>query len=320
MLRFVLRHPKINNDPEYIITEFLPDEKDEKVVNFWAKPTENELFLRYQTNFFHPAFMSRFISRAGRMAKNYDNIWRNGIWITHRNAHALIEAFPQRHEIWIRIKGDPGVLLLFGIHRTFREIFYDPDSVKMDIALADKEFRHYRELKEGKLKGFKKIISQSRQMIDLEKVEFFTEVLDAKTEEEVKRKLSDIVPKPRIKANPEAEENITLMIMQKVNQLLKEEIGQDLEQALTITNTLIANWKLKNDIVATQGRYADLKRFMDLGKMGFEDFSQHSNLIRGALIYLVDRIDKKELNPQGSGGVCAGEGGVNGVDDRPFIY
>jgi internalin A len=286
-------------DPEYIITEFLPGEKDEKVNSFWEDPSNSELFLKYQTNFFHQAFISRFIARAGRLAKSFDHMWRNGIWITFENAHALIEAFPDEHQILVRVKGEPGALLLYLIHNAFKEIFYEPDSVDMNVSLTGKEYLRYKALRDGKTKGgTKKVSADSHRMIDLEKVEFFSEVLDARSEDEVKR-LADIVPKPKVKMTGQTtglQEVFSEDIIKKLKAKLKGEIGKDLGKALENTNTLLLDGDLKNQLIAIQGRFASLKQFLNLGKLKFEEYELHCNQIRPALIEIIDGMEGKDLD------------------------
>ena len=283
-------------DPEYIIMEFLPDQKDDKVASFWEKSTENELYLKYQTNFFHPAFISRFIARAGRLAKSFDHIWCNGIWITFENAHALIEAYPDEHQIQIRVKGEPGILLLYLIHNAFREIFYEPDSVQMNVSVAGKDFLRYQELKDGKVKGMKKVLSNSHKMVDLEKVEFFSEVLDARSEDDVKQ-LADIVPKPKIKTSSITDLTAALSAeaLENLNGKLKNELGHDLKKAIESINSILRNGDLKNQLITIQGRYANLEKFMNLGKLDFKEYDQNCSQIRSALIELVDDIEGQDI-------------------------
>lgn len=70
-------------NPGYLIPEFLPEAKHDTIQAFWEEIKPEELSLKYQHDFFHPAFMTRFICRAGRLAKSYDYLWKNGIWITY---------------------------------------------------------------------------------------------------------------------------------------------------------------------------------------------------------------------------------------------
>jgi internalin A len=284
-------------DPEYIITEFLPDKKDDKVSSFWKDASENELFLRYQTNFFHPAFISRFIARAGRLAKSFDHIWRNGIWITFENAHALIEAFPDDHKMLVRVKGEPGALLLYMIHSAFKEIFYEPDTVNMEVSLAGKEYLRYKAVKDGKTKGMKKNLTNSHQMVDSDKVDFFSDVLDARSEDEVKR-LVDIVPKPRMKASAssaELTEVLTVEALKTLKGKLKSELGNDLKKAIESINSVLQNSERKNQLITIQGRYGTLEKFMNLGKLDFKEYDQNCSQIRSALIDLVDAIGVEEV-------------------------
>ncbi|HMQ87901.1 MAG TPA: COR domain-containing protein, partial [Flavilitoribacter sp.] len=286
-------------DPEYILTEFLPDKKDEKVSSFWEKVAENELFLKYQTDFFHPAFISRFIARAGRLAKGYDHIWRNGIWITYHNAHALIEAFPDDHQIIIRVKDGPAKILLYHIHNAFKEIFYKPDSVEMDVSLSGQEYLRYQEVKDGKIKGMEKVLSNSRKMVDLEEVEFFSDVLDARSEDEVKQKLADIVPKPRLKKADAIfgiDGNFPEELLKKLKVKLKTEVAKDLERALEKADPLLLDGDLKNQLVTLQGNYADLKKFNTTSRLSFEEYNRNSSQIRSGLLMIIDGLTKEGVD------------------------
>ena len=149
------------------------------------------------------------------------------------------------------------------------------------------------------MKGMKKVLSNSHRMVDLEKVEFFEEVLEARSEDEVKRRLSDIVPKPKRKA-PEGmaalQEPLTAEALQQLKGKLKSEIGKDLEKALETANGLLLNSELKNELITIQGRYADLKRFMGSGRLSYEEFDRNNNQIRTGLIGIVDGIESVHLD------------------------
>jgi internalin A len=285
-------------DPEYVITEFLSKERDAKVTNFWDEIAPGELFLRYQTLFFHSAFITRFITRAGRLAENFDHMWRSGIWITYQNAHALIEAFPEEHQIMIRVKGEPGRLLLFLIHQAFKEIFYDSDTVEMEIFTSDQKIVSYREIKDGKKRGAQKVITKSKQLVDLEEVAFFTEVLEAESENEVKREyLVDIVPKPPVKESERVDDGqIDETILQNLKAKLKKEIGKGLGQALEQACLVVVDCSLKDELITVQSRYADLMKHYSSGRLKFDEYDQHSNQMRSGLMGIIDRIEKEDLD------------------------
>ena len=287
------------NNPEYIITEFLSQKKDERISLFWEGPAENELFLKYQTNFFHKAFITRFIARAGRLAKNYDYIWRNGIWISYRNAHALIEAFPEEHQILIRVKGNDHALLLYLIHHSFKEIFYEPESVGMEISIAGKNYVAYTELKSERQLGKNKVLSTSKELIDLEEIDFFEDVLDARSEADVKRKLKDIVPKPPLKVNIDRNSPEYSLTPEQLNLLknnLKEPVGKKLEKALSNVNEVLNNCPLKNETIMVQARLENLSQFQTTGQINFEDYNQTRNQIINSLLGIIDRIENSDLN------------------------
>ena len=111
-IAFMIEDDKEN--PKYLIPEFLSEEKSHTIEEHWSETKDGELFLKYIYPFFHSAFMTRFISKAGRLAQNFDRIWKRGIWITHQGTDALIEAFPRQHYISIRVKGNARRELLGG--------------------------------------------------------------------------------------------------------------------------------------------------------------------------------------------------------------
>ena len=281
-------------DPQYIITQYLPKEKDEKVKDFWKNPNKEELFLHYKTPFFHPAFISRFIARAGRLAENFDYMWRDGIWITLDNTHALIEAFPESHQVVVRAKGAIAGWLVYLIHKEFNEIFYNPDSIKMEISKGGETSLTYQELKEGKKQGHKQIISQTKHMVDLDNVAFFEDVLEAKSEEEAKRKLKYYVPKPIVKKDFE-EPTFGPDQLKQLKKIFKDWLSKELETALTDINNSLIDCSLKNKLILIQSRFNDLKEFRMSGEINFEPYALERAKIIHSLIDLIDQITEADL-------------------------
>jgi Leucine-rich repeat (LRR) protein len=60
------------------------------------------LYYKYRHRFLHSAIIQRFIVRTGYMA-NENDMWQSGIVLNTKEGMALIEAFPQRNEIVIRL-------------------------------------------------------------------------------------------------------------------------------------------------------------------------------------------------------------------------
>ncbi|AEE52217.1 leucine-rich repeat protein [Haliscomenobacter hydrossis] len=271
-------------NPKYLIPECLQAEEPEIIDYVWSKTEANEYRMLYQHDFFHHAFMIRFICRAGRMAKSLDRIWRNGIWITYqKQSHALIRAIPQEHQLEVRVRGQHAALLLFLIHKEFKEIFYDPKAVGIFISVGEEAPEAYYH-PEAKL-----------QQIKAMRQDYFKEILNPESEELAKKTLKDIVPPP-LKTEKKVEVLLHEDSLEQLKTKLIKNLVKDFGDGVTAFKAVVADQVLKNDILLQEMRYNTVEGDRLKGTLSYDEFLLNQQKIAEALISMIHKISVEELD------------------------
>lgn len=288
-------------NPEYILIEFLPERKPDIVTHFWEKQAEDQLFMKYLHEFFHPAFLSRFIARAGRLAKNYDHIWKNGIWITHEGTDALIEAFPFRHEIHVQTKGRHSAQLLYLIHKEFKEIYYEHENVGIDVSINGIDYINIQQLKQQRSKGFSTVFSNTGKQVEIHEIAFFDTVLNPKDENRIEAKLKDIVPKPKLSKDLASNEDVSEISSEKLLEWFisktKEKLTKNIKEVFDeFSKFLDKRSGAQNDIFQLQGRFNQARKDLINGIISIDPYTQYLNQIRYAFILLLDELKIADLD------------------------
>lgn len=112
---------------KFIAPQLLPEEKPGAIKYVF---TDNEgIFVKYKHQFLHAAVIQRFIVRVGFLAEVY-NMWNMGVLLQLNGQAALIEAFPKRNEILVRIKSSQSLTLLDKIRNELKEINHDETGIQ----------------------------------------------------------------------------------------------------------------------------------------------------------------------------------------------
>ena len=271
-------------NPSYLIPECLQAQEPETVELTWSKPDPNEYRLLYQHDFIHPVFMIRFICRAGRCAKSLDRIWRNGIWITyHKQTQALIRAIPQEHQLEVRVRGQHAALLLFLIHKEFKEIFYDPKTVGIFTSVGEEAPEPYYH-PEAKLQQIKAV----RQ-------DYFKEILNPESEELAKKTLKDIVPPP-LKTEEAGGANKSEDTLAKIKTALKKALIKDIEEGISLFRDIVNDQTVLDHISLQEMRFNAIKQDRMKGVLSYDEYLQHHMKVADALTTMVVSLNYVELD------------------------
>ena len=92
-------------DPIYLIPEFLPDHPATAVAYGWEAAASTVYHFRFQHHFFHAALIQRFIVRSAKLAESYDLLWRTGILLQVKGTLARIQVYPEAGSIDIQLRG-----------------------------------------------------------------------------------------------------------------------------------------------------------------------------------------------------------------------
>lgn len=100
-----LKLDKENEDPSYLIPEFLPNTQAPAVADIWSAFSSPIYHFRFRHPFFHAALIQRFIVRIAKLVERYDMMWHTGFLFNAEGTMALIQAYPAQGRIEVQIKG-----------------------------------------------------------------------------------------------------------------------------------------------------------------------------------------------------------------------
>ena len=215
---------KDKDNVNVLIPYYLPEVPSSVIMDYWKKPTEDEIAIQYWYPFFHSAFMLRFIAKAGRLVENSDRMWKKGIWISHRGTDALIQAFPREHYISVRVRGKDNQEFLKQIDSAFKEIHYNSDKVTRKVGFNIDSLADYHKVKNWK-DGMELIDEKSRKL-DINKFRLFKAILDPENEKKELKALANLVlpavSTQRDIAYIEWDRSVLEIIRKRLNLLVKE--------------------------------------------------------------------------------------------------
>ncbi|MEZ5043810.1 MAG: COR domain-containing protein [Saprospiraceae bacterium] len=285
---------KEDDDVKYLIPEYLPEEPDSLLKDFWEEKAKNEIFLEYWYPFFHSAFMVRFISKAGRLAEHSDRIWKRGIWITYKGTDALIEAFPRNHYISIRVKGKDPDDLLTRIHKTFTEIYYDSKEVNIKVGLSDGglvEYKNIKDWQEGK-----HLFDQDHRAADIDRYNFFKAIIDPEEEKGKLKNLAAIVPAPIVISKDAGVFEMNRSVVKKVAKELKELTVEDLDSALNQGRDIInGESDFYNAIIQLNRQLREIKMKKIKDMISEDQATTARNKVADSFMDLMDSLEVEDL-------------------------
>lgn len=220
------------------------------------------------------------------MAKSLDRIWRNGIWITYqKQSHALIRAIPQQHQLEVRVRGQHAALLLFLIHKDFKEIFYDPKAVGIFISVGEEAPEPYYH-PEAKLQPIKAM----RQ-------DYFEEILNPESEELAKKTLKDIVPPP-LKTEEAGGANKSEDALAKIKTALKKALIKDIEEGIELFRAVVSDQSLGDDISLQEMRFNTIKKDRLKGVLTYDEYLLNQQKIADAISTMIGDLLVSELDEE----------------------
>jgi Leucine-rich repeat (LRR) protein/GTPase SAR1 family protein len=153
------------------------------------------VYYKYRHKFLHVAIIQRFIVRTVFMAKEND-MWQSGIVLNTPEGMALIEAYPAKNEIIIRLDDVSQNPLLKKIRNEMAEINADETGIKELVSLDGVNFINLESLKNNP-SGNEQIQAENGNWIVADKLRMFLEL----PKEEVFEK-TDEIKKTGKKASP----------------------------------------------------------------------------------------------------------------------
>ena len=281
------------DDVRYLIPEYLPEEKSYAIAQHWQEEADGDLRFRYWYLFFHSAFMMRFIARAGRLTKNYNYIWKRGIWITYQNTEALIEAFPRKSCITIRIRGNAPHDLLKRINKEFQEIFYDPKGVKLSFGVQGDDWVDYNRLK-VKNADEEHVPTEKGRIARRADFSQFLKSIDPDSKVGKEKDLKSIVPPAKVVKDSAGEQEELAKLGRMLNVHLKSLITLDLDSAFKELFRL--HKEVPDHLHIQWGSYKDVVQNLANGEINHESFGLIIARIRKSLINEVNELAIAELN------------------------
>ena len=290
-MKFALRLKKIKRTTKYIITQYLPEFKSQKVIDHWKEEKEQELFFKYQYLFFHSAFILRFVTRTGRLAGDYDHLWKRGIWLKHKGTEALIEAFPGEGSILVRIRGNSPFELLRMIHSEFVEIDKNSKNAKIVFGYSSMELIPYEEWQASK----DKVRTANRQLRNKGDYDPFGKVINPDSEALKKLDLKSIIP-PAPQRNPEEshqEETLSVFRTQLIESL-RGKLATNFKQTIGVLKQCYSS--IPDELILLEARYNTNSEDLLNGIILYEEYKSSLNRIQKSLIELIWKIDINKMN------------------------
>ncbi|AEE54508.1 Miro domain protein (plasmid) [Haliscomenobacter hydrossis DSM 1100] len=100
-----LKLDKENEDPYYLIPEFLPNTQAPAVADIWSAFSSPIYHFRFRHHFFHAALIQRFIVRIAKLVERYDMLWHTGFLFNAEGTMAFIQTYPTQGRFEVQIKG-----------------------------------------------------------------------------------------------------------------------------------------------------------------------------------------------------------------------
>ena len=100
-----LKLDKENEDPSYLIPEFLPNTQAPAVADIWSAFSSPIYHFRFRHHFFHAALIQRFIVQIAKLVERYDMLWHTGFLFNAEGTMAIIQAYPAQGRFEVQIKG-----------------------------------------------------------------------------------------------------------------------------------------------------------------------------------------------------------------------
>lgn len=101
-----------SNNPAYLIPEFLPDVQSPAVNDIWKAQTSLIYHFRFEHSFLSISSLQSFLIQNAKLSERYDLLWRTGLLLRVEDTYALVQLYPERGLIEVKLRGDqPGELL-----------------------------------------------------------------------------------------------------------------------------------------------------------------------------------------------------------------
>jgi Leucine-rich repeat (LRR) protein/GTPase SAR1 family protein len=159
-------------EKEFIAPQLLPETPPLSVQAL--RRHEEGLYYKYRHRFLHSAIIQRFIVRTGNMAKEND-MWQSGIVLSTLEGMALIEAFPTKNEIVIRLDSIDQKILLNKIRNEMREINADEAGIEELVSLDGISFVKLKDLKNNPA-GNESTLAENGNWIKVDKLRIFLDL------------------------------------------------------------------------------------------------------------------------------------------------
>lgn len=134
---------------EYLAPQLLPDEAISNIEGYF--PANQGLFYKFTHPFLHAAVIQQFIVRNVQYAYNNDleaNIKKNSVFLEIKGQKALVEAFPRKNELLVRIPQTEHQVVLDRVHQELKAIQRGHYGIQEWVAIDGEGYVLLEELKQ----------------------------------------------------------------------------------------------------------------------------------------------------------------------------
>lgn len=281
-------------DPTYLIPEFLPDQPATAVAYAWEGASGPVYHFRFQHPFFHAALVQRFIVRSAKLAEGYDLLWHSGILLKVEDTLARIQAYPAEGRIDMLLRGGKPRKLIERLKNEIANIQEVKDQAGFLLSLSGQpnEWVRLKQVKRHLNKGKTHIASTTGKVLELDP---FRDLIHTRHQEERDKplnlkELADRESGAQFLEKPEA---FSLM---EFKAIVKTKLVDDIEATLQYLQEKIQPASEAFDLlILLKGRWKEFKNRGMAGIVSHDNTQLSENQIRYDLITFINGLQEVDV-------------------------
>jgi len=177
----------------FVAPQLLSKDKPEDLKFIFRK--KNGIYYSYRHKFLHAAVIQRFIVRVGFMT-DIKKMWQNGVLLMLPEGMALVEAFPDKNEILIRLEDINPKALLSKIRNEMNEINKEEAGIEEFVSLDGKTFIDLKSFKNRPLHS-DTIQAENGSWVNVDSYHVFLDHNDKQLFDKRRKKMRKPIPQKR---------------------------------------------------------------------------------------------------------------------------
>ncbi len=281
-------------DPTYLIPEFLPDHPATAVAYAWEAATSPVYYFRFEHHFFHAALIQRFIVRSAKLAESYDLLWRNGMLLQVEGTLARIQVNPKTSRIDMQLRGSNPAELIERLKNEIKKIQDVEGEMGFLLSLTGHldEWVTLEQLKEQSNKGKTQIASTTGEILELAPFRSLIHTPDRDSDDATQ----DLKQLADEKSGAQLLETPTSISLIDFKSIAKLKIRNSVEDTIAyIEENIQPSSPLYKDHILIESQWNSFKQDERRGIINHENTQLSENQIRDRILSLINYIKEEDL-------------------------